>query len=397
MLNFTVVPPLGLYIHLPWCVRKCPYCDFNSHQHDGPLPETATVDALLRELEDELPAIWGRRVETVFIGGGTPSLFSPEALDRLLAGLRALLGLGPQVEVTLEANPGATDTAHLAELRATGINRLSLGVQSFDDGALARLGRIHDGRAAHEAVAAARTAGFDNLNLDLMHGLPGQDAAAAEADLATAIALAPEHLSWYQLTLEPGTAFARRPPPNLPDDETLADIQERGAIRLTDAGYRQYEVSAWARDTGADPDQPPRLHCRHNLNYWLFGDYLGLGPGAHAKVTDPAAGAIRRHARRRQPQAWLDLGGGAVTREQERTLGRQEAAFEFLLNALRLRGGFDSALFAAHTGQPLSAIEPPLRTAEADGLLDWQLHRVRATELGWRHLDTLLQRFLPDD
>ncbi|MFO8155056.1 MAG: radical SAM family heme chaperone HemW [Pseudomonadota bacterium] len=396
MLDFHANPPLGLYIHLPWCVRKCPYCDFNSHTVDGPLPEGAYVDALLRDLEDELPLVWGRRVETVFIGGGTPSLFSPEAMDRLLVGLRALLALRPGTEITLEANPGATDTVHLGELRAAGINRLSLGIQSFDDAALHRLGRIHDGAAAREAVVAARTAGFEALNLDLMHGLPGQDRAGALADLATAIDLGPDHVSWYQLTLEPGTAFGRTPPPDLPDEETLAAIQEAGEERLTAAGFHQYEVSAWAR---GEPDASglPRGRCEHNLNYWHFGDYLGIGAGAHGKLTDPAAGTITRRERRRQPQTYLELGGGHATLAETRRLSRADAAFEFLLNALRLRDGFDTALFPAHAGQPLSVLETPLRAAEADGLLFWELHRIRPTELGRRHLDTLLQRFLPEN
>jgi len=387
MLTFTEAPPLGVYIHIPWCVRKCPYCDFNSHEYSGPLPETACVDTLLRDLEADLPAIWGRGVASIFIGGGTPSLLSPEAVDRLLGGLRALLNPRPNTEVTLEANPGTAEAARFAELRSAGVNRLSIGVQSFRDDALQRLGRIHGRQEALAAVEAAHAAGFDRINLDLMHGLPGQTPADAAADLADAIDLETGHLSWYQLTLEPGTEFGRRPP-RLPAEDDLAAIQEAGEARLAAAGFEHYEVSAFAR---------PGRQCQHNLNYWLYGDYLGLGAGAHGKITDPVAGDIRRYWRLRRPQAWLDTGGGEAAVAGEHHPDRREIAFEFLMNALRLADGFPSALFATRTGQPLTVVQETLQQAEADGLLYWDLERIRTTETGWRYLDDLLTRFLPEE
>ncbi|RMD80008.1 MAG: radical SAM family heme chaperone HemW [Gammaproteobacteria bacterium] len=383
------LPPLGLYLHLPWCRRRCPYCDFNAHALRGPLPARAYVEALLRDLEGELPRVWGRRVRSLFLGGGTPSLFPPEAVDRLLEGLRALLPLDPEAEITLEANPGTVDRARLEAYRAAGVNRLSLGVQSFQDRLLRALGRIHDARQAREAAAAAREAGFARLNLDLMWGLPGQDPAAALADVEQALAFDPGHLSHYQLTLEPGTPFHRRPPP-LPGEEALEAMEAACAERLLEAGYRRYEVSAWAREG---------QRCRHNLNYWLYGDYLGLGAGAHGKLSLPAAGGeggalrILRTRRPADPQAFLARPGP----EAQWEVPPREAAFECLLNGLRLVEGLPEALLEERTGLPLQALAQPLARARERGLLERGEGRLRPTPLGLRHLNTLQLLFLPEE
>jgi oxygen-independent coproporphyrinogen-3 oxidase len=374
-----------VYVHLPWCVRKCPYCDFNSHEVKEVFPEQAYVDALLRDLEQDLPRVWGRRVMSVFIGGGTPSLFSAEAIDRLLSGLRARLPLAPDAEITLEANPGTAEAQRFRDYRGAGINRLSIGVQSFHDDTLQALGRIHGRREAIAAAELAHGAGFDNFNLDLMFALPRQTLAAAREDVATALALAPTHLSYYQLTLEPNTRFYAKPP-LLPDEELAWAIQQQGQRLLAEAGYAQYEVSAYARAA---------RQCRHNLNYWQFGDYLGLGAGAHGKLTDAAQQSITRLAKPRHPQHYLDGAGTPAGIQSERRLTRAEAGFEFMLNALRLTEGFAPALFAAHTGLPISQVEAPLRAAEERGLLEWSLTRIRPTEQGRRFLDDLVGMFLP--
>ena len=386
MLVFTAPVPLALYVHIPWCARKCPYCDFNSHEARGPLPERAYVDALLADLEQDLPRVWGRRIDSLFIGGGTPSLFSAEALDRLLSGLRARLPLRPDLEITLEANPGTVERSKFAEFHEVGINRLSIGVQSFDDGHLHALGRIHDRRAAIAAAEAAHAAGLDNFNLDLMFGLPGQTVEQALTDIACALALQPAHLSYYQLTLEPNTRFYRSPP-LLPDDETIDVIQERAQEELARHGYPRYEVSAYAR---AD------RHCRHNLNYWEFGDYLGIGAGAHGKLSDPAAGQIQRLWKVKHPRDYLaragtpaGVGGDAPVREAELPL-------EFLMNALRLVEGVPAALFGERAGLPLAALEPGWSQARARGLLENDPERLQASELGLRFLNDLLQAFIPE-
>ncbi|MER2602231.1 MAG: radical SAM family heme chaperone HemW [Candidatus Competibacter phosphatis] len=383
---FTAPIPLALYVHIPWCARKCPYCDFNSHEAREPLPERAYVDALLADLEQDLPRVWGRRIDSLFIGGGTPSLFSAEALDRLLSGLRARLPLRPDLEITLEANPGTVERSKFAEFREVGINRLSIGVQSFDDGHLQALGRIHDRRAAIAAAEAAHAAGLDNFNLDLMFGLPGQTVAQALTDIACALALQPAHLSYYQLTLEPNTRFYRSPP-LLPDDETIDVIQDRAQEELARHGYPRYEVSAYAR---AD------RRCRHNLNYWEFGDYLGIGAGAHGKLSDPAAGQIQRLWKVKHPRDYLaragtpaGVGGDAPVREAELPL-------EFLMNALRLVEGVPAALFGERTGLPLAALEPGWSQARARGLLENDPERLQASELGLRFLNDLLQAFIPE-
>lgn len=329
MFQFTTLPPLSLYIHLPWCVRKCPYCDFNSHEvksTNGALPEAAYIDALLRDLEQDLPRIWGRRVMSVFIGGGTPSLFSPEALDRLLSGLRARLAINADSEITLEANPGTAEQEKFTEYRALGINRLSIGVQSFHDDALQRLGRIHGRDEAIRAAEMAHAAGFDNFNLDLMFALPQQTARQAAEDVATAIALEATHISYYQLTLEPNTLFHAQPP-ILPDNDLAWQMQQAGQEQLATADYEQYEVSAYAQT---------KRQCAHNLNYWQFGDYLGLGAGAHGKITDAAQQNITRLSKHRHPQKFMQTAGTAQSIQSERILTRKDVGLEFMMNALRL-------------------------------------------------------------
>jgi len=383
MFQFTELPPLSLYIHFPWCERKCPYCDFNSHQPRGAVPEREYVDALLHDLADDLPRVWGRAVQTVFIGGGTPSLLSVEAVDQLLSGLRALLALRPDAEVTLEANPGSAEQGRFSEYRAAGINRLSIGVQSFSDDSLQRLGRIHGRREAIAAAEMAHAAGFDNFNLDLMFALPQQTPAQAAEDVATAIALEPTHISYYQLTLEPNTRFFAQPP-TLPDDDSAWHIQQQGQALLAEAGYGQYEVSAYAREG---------RRCAHNVNYWQFGDYLGIGAGAHAKISDAAQQCITRLAKRRGPQDYLDSAGSPAVLQSERRVTRKEVGLEFMMNALRLTEGFAPSLFAAHTGQPLMLVEAPLRMAEERGLLDRSVDNIRASEKGRLFLDDLLGIF----
>ncbi|WP_156413939.1 MULTISPECIES: radical SAM family heme chaperone HemW [unclassified Guyparkeria] len=386
LLQFTDNPPLSLYIHLPWCVEKCPYCDFNSHGLKGrDLPEAEYVDALLRDLEPELPLTWGRPIETIFLGGGTPSLFSPEALDRLMSGLRALLDLRFTREVTLEVNPGTDMASRLAEYRAIGFNRVSIGVQSFNDRSLERLGRIHDRRAAWRTIEAAHDAGLDSFNIDLMHGLPGQTEADGLADVETALSLEPPHLSWYQLTIEPNTAFAFSPPA-LPPEATLDRIGEAGRDRLIGAGYEHYEISAFAQ-----PDHA----CQHNLNYWQFGDYLGIGAGAHGKLTLPAENRIERRVRSRHPNQYLELAGQSANIDAH-DISRQDLPFEFMLNALRLTEGFPVSLFQERTGMPIAVVSKTLRGLEDDGLIEWDIQTIRPTDQGLRFLNDVLGRFLPD-
>lgn len=380
-LGIQVPPPLALYIHIPWCVRKCPYCDFNSHALRGDIPEAAYLQALRRDLESALPSVWGRPITSIFIGGGTPSLLSAGALDALLTQVRTLLPVRPGAEVTLEANPGTFEAARFKAYRAAGINRLSIGVQSFDSAKLIALGRIHDGREARAAVEVARGL-FDNLNLDLMYALPGQDMLELRADLDAAIGFAPEHLSVYHLTLEPNTAFASAPPP-LPDDDQAADMHEWLEMRLAEAGYDHYETSAHAR---------PGRYCRHNLNYWQYGDYLGIGAGAHSKLT--SAGGVQRQARVKHPSDYLTHAGTPLALAEERQVGRADLAFEFMMNALRLNSGFDPALFTERTGLPITQIEARLVRAVELGLLERDLHAIRPTGRGQRFLNELLGLFL---
>jgi putative oxygen-independent coproporphyrinogen III oxidase len=377
--KLAALPPLALYVHIPWCVRKCPYCDFNSHERSGVLPEREYLDALFRDLEASLPRIWGRRVISVFIGGGTPSLFSPESIDALLSGVRARLALGPEAEITLEANPGTVEAARFRGFRAAGVNRISLGVQSFDERMLAALGRIHSADEARRAIDAA-AASFDNVNIDLMYGLPSQSAAMARADLEEALRFGVPHVSAYQLTIEPNTVFWSRPPA-LPEHDVAADMQLAAEEALQGAGYDHYETSAFAR---------PGQRCRHNLNYWQFGDYLGIGAGAHGKISFPDR--VSRHARAKQPNEYLK----PDARVEEKLVPAAELPFEFMLNALRLVEGFDVSLFSERTGLPIHLVENQLKAAEKKGLLarDWK--RIRPTQRGRHFLNELLEAFLPD-
>jgi oxygen-independent coproporphyrinogen-3 oxidase len=359
-------------------VRKCPYCDFNSHESGGALPEREYVDALFRDLEELLPKVWGRRLSSIFIGGGTPSLFAPESIDRLLSGVRARLTLEPEAEVTLEANPGTVEAARFRGFRAAGVNRISVGVQSLDDRMLKALGRIHDSGEARRAIEAALAA-FDNVNLDLMYGLPGQDMGMARADLEQAVALGTPHLSAYQLTIEPNTVFFSKPP-TLPEHDLAADMQVMTEEFLRRNGFQHYETSAFAK---------PGHRSRHNLNYWQFGDYLGIGAGAHGKISLPDR--VTRHSRMKQPREFLAARSSLV---EDRDIAASELPFEFMLNGLRLTDGFPPGLFAERVGLPLSVIEKPLKQAEAKGLLQASWDRIRPTERGRLFLNELLELFL---
>ena len=380
-------PPLSLYVHLPWCIAKCPYCDFNSHARDpGGLPEQRYLDALLADLEAALPQVWGRPVVSIFIGGGTPSLFSPDGIARLLADIRARLPLLPACEITLEANPGSFERERFRAFRAAGVTRLSVGVQSFDDAMLARLGRVHDGEQARAALAEA-AACFDTFNLDLMYALPGQTLAQLDADLDTALAFQPPHLSIYHLTVEPNTQFALAPPPGLPDDDLASDMLDRITERTAAAGLQRYEVSAFAR---------PGHRCTHNLNYWMFGDYLGIGAGAHGKLSYPHR--VIRQVRWREPRRYMDealSGDGGTAMSNDDEVPRAQLPFEYMLNALRLKDGFALADFQARTGLPISAIARPLAQAEAKGLIERDFARVWPSARGFDFLSDLQQLFLP--
>lgn len=381
--------PLSLYVHLPWCLSKCPYCDFNSHALRGALPEAEYLGGLQRDLERALPDIWGRPIETVFIGGGTPSLLSSEAVDRLLTLLRTLLPLKPGAEITLEANPGTFEQVRFKAYRDAGVNRLSIGIQSFDDRFLHALGRVHDSREARAAVECALSL-FDRVNLDLMYALPGQGLSDLMQDLAIATSYAPQHLSCYHLTLEPNTAFYAAPPV-LPDDDVAAVMQDQVESTLLEAGYLHYETSAYAR-LDHRSGQATNQACRHNLNYWLFGDYLGIGAGAHSKLSLP--GRVIRLARPRHPRAWQDWVHSTQAPDDVRVLSGPDLAFEFMMNALRLNDGFADGLFTERTGLPLHAIARPLAEAVKSGLLERDGLRMRPTEQGRRFLNDLLQLFL---
>jgi len=374
--------PLALYVHIPWCVRKCPYCDFNSHAVTGEVPERAYVEALLDDLDGELEAISGRPIRSVFIGGGTPSLFTPSSIQGLLAGIRHRVRLVDDCEITLEANPGTLDAGHYAGYLEAGVNRLSIGVQSLDDGMLERLGRIHGAAEARAAVRGARAAGFEAVNLDLMFGLPGQSPAQAAADLGEALELSPTHISYYQLTLEPNTLFHARPP-RLPEEDDIAAIWERGRAALEAAGYSQYEVSAYA---GAGRE------CRHNLNYWWFGDYVGIGAGAHGKLST-AHGEVIRTVKHRHPAAYLKSSGSHRSRSR-RTVAGDELTGEFMLNALRIKAGVPAGLYGERTGLDLEALRPLMEQARDQGLLEFDADRLRPTELGYRFLNRLVAVFL---
>lgn len=383
-LEFRTPPPLSLYVHIPWCVQKCPYCDFNSHQVRDGIPEDEYVAALIADLESALPLVWGRKITSVFFGGGTPSLLSGEAIDRLLTAIRTLLPVLPDAEITLEANPGTVEAEKFAAFRAAGINRLSLGIQSFNPAHLKTLGRIHDDHEARRAIGIAADH-FDNFNLDLMYGLPGQTLEQAVSDVEAALSFSPQHLSCYQLTLEPNTAFAAAPP-TLPEPDRCADMQEAIEARLDAAGYTHYETSAFAL---------PGRQCRHNLNYWTFGDYLGIGAGAHGKLT--LHDRVLRQMRWKQPRQYLSKVAENSPVHEEFSVPAADLPFEFMMNALRLNHGFDPGLFESRTSLPLLCIERELRQAEQEGLLERQPHQLGPTVRGQRFLNRLLTLFLADD
>ena len=379
--RFTGLPPLTLYAHLPWCVRKCPYCDFNSHEGAQALPESEYLQALYSDIESLLPSVWGRKIHAIFIGGGTPSLFSAQAIDELLSGIRSRLQVEPEAEITLEANPGASEAGRFRGYRQAGVNRLSLGVQSFDEPMLRALGRIHSAGEARRAIGLALEI-FGNVNIDLMYGLPGQTLAMARADIGEGVRQGTPHLSAYQLTIEPNTVFFSHPP-KLPGHDASADMQLMIEETLSAAGFEHYETSAFAK---------PGRRCRHNLNYWEFGDYLGIGAGAHGKLS--FADRVTRHEQVRQPRDYLarPAAGADV---QQRAITARELPFEFMLNALRLVEGFRPGLYSERTGLPALTIEPALRAAEAEGLIERNEKRIAPTERGRRFLNDLVGLFLP--
>ena len=408
--GLTIPPPLSLYIHIPWCVKKCPYCDFNSHAlppspasgrgaggEGSVVPESAYIDALLLDLEQALPNIWGRKIHSIFFGGGTPSLFSADSIDRILTAVRTLTPLLPNAEITLEANPGTVEADKFAGFRAAGVNRISLGIQSFNPRHLKALGRIHDDHEARRAAELAATH-FDTFNLDLMYALPGQTLAEALADIETALSFQPPHLSVYHLTLEPNTPFGHTAPPDLPDDDLAADMQLAIAARLSEAGMQHYETSAYARADHA---------CRHNLNYWQFGDYLGIGAGAHSKLS--FHDRILREMRIKHPQQYMqallnpptESGRGAGVSgnhiADHRVLTRHDLPFEFMMNALRLNEGVDAALFEQRTGLPLAVCSSAIERARELGMLERQITKLKPTLRGQRCLNNLLEMFLPAD
>ena len=380
-------PPLSLYVHLPWCVRKCPYCDFNSHEGRGVLPFGAYVEALIADLEQDLPLVWGRSVQTVFFGGGTPSLFPAAAIDQVLQAASARLRFAPNLEITLETNPGTAEHGRFEDYRAAGVNRVSFGIQSFDDGCLQRLGRIHDSAQAVAAVKLAQDAGLDNINLDLMYALPEQTLAMAERDVEHAMALHPTHLSHYQLTLEPNTVFAARPPAGLPDDDAGWDMQERCQARMAEGGFVQYEVSAYSK---------PGRECAHNLNYWTFGDYLGVGAGAHGKLTLGSDQSILRRWKVKHPTAYLATAGTPASIGGDELIAPQQRPFDYMLNALRLVGGFPLSQFEARTGLPRATIDERLATALDRGWISRSSGWVTPTEFGRRFTNDVISLFLAD-
>ncbi len=386
----SVLPPLSLYIHVPWCVRKCPYCDFNSHESQGDIPEADYITALIEDLKQDLHWVQGREIQSIFFGGGTPSLLSARAYDTLFDGLTRHLSFSDNIEITLEANPGTFEAEKFNGYRRAGINRLSMGIQSFDPEQLKKLGRIHDKEQALRAIDMARDAGFDNFNLDLMHGLPDQTPEQALLDLDTALAFHPPHLSWYQLTIEPNTDFYKRPPV-LPEDDILWDIQEQGQARLAEAGLKQYEISAYAR---------PGRQARHNINYWRFGDYLGIGAGAHGKITiaGPEGHRVLRSQKARLPKRYLDETRQFLSATD--IIASDDIAFECMMNALRLHSGISITDFEQRTGVTLNSLSKPMQKAESLGLIERaQVNNqdyIRASERGKQYLNELLSLFLTD-
>ena len=387
MFNFTSLPPLALYIHFPWCVQKCPYCDFNSHELKKDLNEKEYINALISDLEQELPLFWGRSISSIFMGGGTPSLFSPESIDQLISALRARVTFAPNIEINMEANPGTVELGKFNEFHHAGINRLSIGIQSFNDDKLKSLGRIHGRKEAIRAAEQAHDAGFNSFNLDLMYGLPNQTIAQAVDDIETAIALEPKHLSHYQLTIEPNTFFHHQPP-TTPDDDNLWEMQLACQTSLAKNNYAQYEISAYAKE-GAQ--------CQHNLNYWQFGDYLGIGAGAHGKLTNAPEQKIHRSWKVKQPKDYLEKASTDKRISGEKTLSREDAAFEFMMNALRLNNGSETEIFQQHVGLPISVIEKQLKQAEQKEWISWDLKRIKPTETGRQYLNNLLEIFMPDE
>lgn len=381
--SFKALPPLSLYIHIPWCVRKCPYCDFNSHEAREPIAETRYIEALIADLESALPLIWGRKVYTVFFGGGTPSMFSAAGIEQIIAAVRSRVPLSIDAEITLEANPGTFEAEKFRAFRAAGVNRLSIGVQSFNPKHLKALGRIHDDQQAHAAIELAR-AHFDNFNLDLMYGLPEQTLDEACADIEAALSFSPPHISAYHLTLEPNTYFHRYPPP-LPDDDASARMQEAIEQRLDTAGFRHYETSAFAQ---------PGKQARHNMNYWTFADYLGIGAGAHSKISFPDR--IARQMRYKQPRQYMDNAARGNAIQEQHDVATEDIPFEFMMNALRLTNGFPVVLFQERAGIPWTSVLKALDEAERRGLIERDHSRVKPSKLGQRFLNDLLQLFLPE-
>jgi putative oxygen-independent coproporphyrinogen III oxidase len=379
---FTELPPLSLYVHIPWCVRKCPYCDFNSHEAKDSLPEELYVNGLLQELDTHLSLVQDRKLTSIFFGGGTPSLFSATSIQRILDGVASRIAMDDQTEITLEANPGTIDQRHFHEFRLAGVNRLSLGIQSLQDEKLKALGRIHDRENALKAIAIAKEAGFTNFNLDIMYGLPSQSIEEALLDIQAALSTQPTHFSWYQLTIEPNTLFYHHTP-ILPDDDATWDIQLAGQNMIKQFGFEQYEVSAYSL---------PQKRCQHNLNYWEFGDYLGIGAGAHSKMTDLKTGIASRFSQVKNPRDYLD-----VNKRKQQTItpiAENELSFEFMMNALRLTQGTPTTLFTQRTGLPLTSIQPLLIKAKQQGLLLDDTTRICASELGKRFLNDLVKIFL---
>lgn len=385
MRTFTELPPLALYVHIPWCVRKCPYCDFNSHEQKDTLPEDAYVAALLDDLAAEMPRIWGRTISSVFIGGGTPSLFSASALDKLMSGIRALTALQPTAEVTMEANPGTFEQDKFSDFKQLGINRLSIGVQSFNDQYLTALGRIHSGGEAQRAIGIAKTAGFDNLNIDLMFGLPGQSHQCALEDVQQAIALEPTHISYYELTLEPNTLFAKHPP-TLPEEDQRWQIHTDGLRLLAEHGFERYEISAFAQSG---------KQSKHNNNYWLFGDYVGIGAGAHSKVSFANTGDIIRRWKHKHPTRYLKGASAGDFIGGDNTITIDDSAIEFMMNALRLKAGFAIPVFEQHTGVSINRWQHQIDEAISKDLLEQTGLSLKATDQGFNFLNDLLELFMP--
>lgn len=376
------LPPLSLYIHIPWCVKKCPYCDFNSHEAQSDIPESDYVDILCQDFDRDYEHSNSRPLQSIFIGGGTPSLFSANSFEKILSHIQAKASLSTECEITLEANPGTVEAGKFADYFAAGINRLSIGVQSFEERQLKNLGRVHSSNESRNAIDIARSAGFENFNLDLMHGLPGQNVSDALKDLQTAIEFDPLHISWYQLTIEPNTVFYARPP-TLPEEPVLSSLEDAGLTLLVKSGYQRYEVSAFSKEG---------YHSRHNLNYWNFGDYLGIGAGAHGKITLTETNTIVRTQKHRQPNHYLNK---SIQSDLKRTeILPDERAIEFLLNSLRCRHGFSESLFESRTGLPFSAIGKKVEYLIAGGLLEKTDGRIAASDKGYRLLNNLLQEFL---